>query len=132
MTLPSSSKVPRRLGVMRSSSFSTSSCGRKHDARVRRRVRPSLAQIDVRFRSQAMNDMMFLLLQPGLRYNENAIAVGAQTERRGLAGPVRDLLGGETSPAALFYNPVGALLARTRLTSGECRCRRCRLPPKHC
>jgi hypothetical protein len=25
---------------------------------------------------------------------------GAQTERRGLAGPVRDLLGGETSPAA--------------------------------
>jgi hypothetical protein len=25
---------------------------------------------------------------------------GAQTERRGLAGPVRDLLGRETSPAA--------------------------------
>jgi hypothetical protein len=27
-------------------------------------------------------------------------APGAQTERRGDAGPVRDLLGGETSPAA--------------------------------
>jgi hypothetical protein len=29
-------------------------------------------------------------------------APGAQTERRGLAGPGRDLLGGETSPAALL------------------------------
>jgi len=38
--------------------------------------------------------------EPGLRYNEKAIYPGAQTERRGLAGPVRDLLGGETSPAA--------------------------------
>jgi hypothetical protein len=38
----------------------------------------------------------------GLRYNDNATGSvpGAQTERRGLAGPVRDLLGGETSPAA--------------------------------
>jgi hypothetical protein len=38
--------------------------------------------------------MMFLLSGTGLRYNEKAIATGAQTERRGLAGPVRDLLGG--------------------------------------
>jgi hypothetical protein len=30
------------------------------------------------------------------------IASGAQTERRGLAGPVRYLLGGETSPALSF------------------------------
>jgi len=27
---------------------------------------------------------------------------GAQTERRGGAGPVRGLLGGKTSPAAMF------------------------------
>ena len=38
---------------------------------------------------------------------------GAQTERRGLAGPVRDLLGGETSPAALFYNTFSATHSRS-------------------
>ena len=37
----------------------------------------------------------------GLRYNGGP-APGAQTERRGDAGPVRLLLGGEDSPAALF------------------------------
>jgi hypothetical protein len=41
----------------------------------------------------------------GLRYNGKASAAGAQTERRGVAGPVRDLLGGETSPAALLNHP---------------------------
>jgi hypothetical protein len=46
--------------------------------------------------------MMILPSEAGLRYNDNAIAAGAQTERRGLAGPVRDLLGGETSPAAFI------------------------------
>jgi hypothetical protein len=35
--------------------------------------------------------MILLLSRTGLRYNENAIASDAQTERRGLAGPVRDL-----------------------------------------
>jgi hypothetical protein len=30
-----------------------------------------------------------LLFQVGLRYNEKAIVAGAQTERRGEAGPVR-------------------------------------------
>jgi hypothetical protein len=45
--------------------------------------------------------MSFLLWKAGLRYHGNAFRPGAQTERRGLAGPVRDLLGGETSPAAL-------------------------------
>jgi hypothetical protein len=44
----------------------------------------------------------------GLRYNGRAIAASAQTERRGLTRPVRDLLGGETSPAALFSNPIRA------------------------
>jgi hypothetical protein len=41
-----------------------------------------------------------LLFQVGLRYNDEANDPGAQTERRGVAGLVRDLLGGETSPAA--------------------------------
>jgi hypothetical protein len=46
--------------------------------------------------------MMLLLSRAGLRYNDRASAAGAQTERRGEAGPVRDLLGGLTSPAALL------------------------------
>jgi hypothetical protein len=39
-------------------------------------------------RSQEENNMIFLLSRAGLRYNENVIAVGAQTKRRGdaLAG----------------------------------------------
>jgi hypothetical protein len=41
-----------------------------------------------------------------LRWNDKAIAAGAQTERRGGAGPVRALLGGGASPAVLF-NPRG-------------------------
>jgi hypothetical protein len=47
-------------------------------------------------------DRSFPQKESGPQFHEKAIAVGAQTERRGLAGPVRDLLGGETSPAALF------------------------------
>jgi hypothetical protein len=34
-------------------------------------------------------------------------APGAQTERRGDAGPVRVLLGGGTSPAAWFFSFIG-------------------------
>ena len=37
----------------------------------------------------------------GLRYKEKAKVPGAQTKRRGKAGPVRDPRSGETSPAAL-------------------------------
>jgi hypothetical protein len=40
-------------------------------------------------------------MQSGLQYNEDGTRPGAQTERSGLAGPVRALLGGETSPAIL-------------------------------
>jgi hypothetical protein len=44
--------------------------------------------------------MMDLLVNDvGLRYKRKAIATGAQTERRGLAGLVRALPGRETSPA---------------------------------
>jgi hypothetical protein len=41
-----------------------------------------------------------LLANAGLRYNEKVLAAGAQTERSGEAGPVRNTLGGWTSPAA--------------------------------
>jgi hypothetical protein len=36
----------------------------------------------------------------GLRWNENAIAAGVQTERRGVVGPVRDCLGCKPAPTA--------------------------------
>jgi hypothetical protein len=42
------------------------------------------------------------------------MAAGAQTERRGLAGPVRDLLGGETSPAAFVFQGNRAYLFSSR------------------
>jgi hypothetical protein len=51
----------------------------------------------------------FLHCGGGLRYNEKAIGPGAQTERRGDAGPVSVLLVGGDSPAAFF-----ALLFRSR------------------
>jgi hypothetical protein len=38
----------------------------------------------------------------GLRYHKRDIIPGAQTERRGDAGPVRVLLGGGHAPAALL------------------------------
>jgi hypothetical protein len=48
--------------------------------------------------------MVVLLHTMGLRYNENALVTGAQTmPRREARGPVRDLLGGETSPAGFFF-----------------------------
>jgi hypothetical protein len=61
------------------------------------------------FRSQEVNNMMFLLSTIGLRYNEKITTHGAQTERRGGAGPERNLLGGGTSPAALLKSaiPIG-------------------------
>ena len=66
----------------------------------------------------------------GLRYNENVIAVGAQTERRGDAGPVRGLLGGkdltgrfflrqpfQADPSSILYVPHGtACVSLERLT----------------
>src|SRR5215510_1869834 len=44
----------------------------------------------------------------GLRYNEETKDRGAQTGRRGLAGPVRTLLGGRASPAVLFPAHFGS------------------------
>jgi len=42
------------------------------------------------------------LCEGGLRYNDNADDPGAQTERPGVAGPVRVLLGGGDAPAAFL------------------------------
>ncbi len=51
------------------------------------------------FRSQEMNHMMLLLSGTGLRYKGDANRAGAQTERRGAMGPMRDRPGRETSLA---------------------------------
>jgi hypothetical protein len=55
----------------------------------------------------------------GLRYKEKAIVPGAQTERRGEAGPVRLLLDGKDSPAAFR---VLRLFLRGRLKRGQTPC----------
>src|SRR5439155_25537977 len=44
-----------------------------------------------------------ILRQAGLRYHGKTIAPGAQTEHRGGAGLVRDLLGGGHAPAAWIF-----------------------------
>jgi len=53
--------------------------------------------------------MVMLAFGGGVRYNEKANDPGAQTERRGEAGPVSALLGRENSPAA-FVSGVRSLL----------------------
>jgi hypothetical protein len=40
----------------------------------------------------------------GLQYNQKVIAPGAQTERRGDAGPVRSLLRGKPHRPLLFFS----------------------------
>src|SRR5262249_16613712 len=59
-----------------------------------------------------------ILSESGLRFNGNGTLPGAQTERRGGAGPVRGLLGGKASPAALV------VLASPILWRGSSLCRR--------
>src|SRR5262249_35084532 len=55
----------------------------------------------IRFRSHERTDMNWLQSVVGLRYNKNANAAGAQTERRGVATrPVRAVVSqARTSPA---------------------------------
>ena len=55
--------------------------------------------------------MMRLLSRTGLRYNDDAIVAGAQTERRGVAGPVSVLLRGGNSPAAAILVSFAPLRA---------------------
>src|SRR5713101_8417357 len=86
------SRLFRTVSVLsRHRSSSTSRRGRQ-DWRLRTwtglfTLRP-MPQTDLLFRSQLSNIVHLLFRQVGLRYNENAIAPGAQTERRGEAGPV--------------------------------------------
>src|SRR5262245_46068937 len=87
VTMPPVPKVVSRApadGTQRSSSTSS---------RGRNRGGFRLPAADGRFRFQAKNHMMRLLSRSGPQYDEKAIAAGAQTERLGLAGPVRDLFG---------------------------------------
>src|SRR5262245_51539890 len=50
-----------------------------------------------------------LLGKTGLRYKGNSIAAGAQTERRGGAGPVRGLLGGKDPTGRFGRTPIHSL-----------------------
>jgi hypothetical protein len=59
------------------------------------------------FCSQLVNDMVRSPFQVGLRHNEKAIVPGAQTERRGGAGPARGLLGGK-DPTGRFSRRLSA------------------------
>jgi hypothetical protein len=45
-----------------------------------------------------------LLLKAGLPYNDDGDHSGAQTKRRGYAGPVRSLLGGKGLTGHLFHS----------------------------
>src|SRR5207237_1099738 len=83
------------LGSVRSSS--TSSRGTNDRFCGARRC------IDFGRRSREVNDMANASGSGrDLQYNDKAITPGAQTERRGEAGPVRVLLGGGHAPAAFL------------------------------
>jgi hypothetical protein len=60
--------------------------------------------VPTHLRSHDENRMIQLLIGVGLRYSEKTTVLGAQTVRRGDARPVRDLLGGWTSPALVLLN----------------------------
>src|SRR5207253_1630672 len=89
LSLPSPTyrESARDEGTVRSSSGSTIGRAREGERALRCAVR-------VCRRDGEKENMTNLLLRTGLRYNGWAIAPGAQTERRGEAGPGRDLLGG--------------------------------------
>src|SRR5262249_51521855 len=88
------------LGRLRSSS--TSSRGTKVCLRAagflrrswRTRPRPVRSEPEFQPRNQDARNIFEPPTRTGLRYNEKAIAPGAQTERPGDAGPVRASLGG--------------------------------------
>jgi hypothetical protein len=61
---------------------------------------------------------MTFVLSGGRRYDENVIAVGAQSERRGDAWPARGLLGGKDLAGRLYSEDQ-----RVRRTVGQIRWR---------
>src|SRR5262249_117001 len=86
---PSQTRV---AGASRSSS--ASSQGRKEGRRVG--LAWGRTEAAIRFRPEGGNNMdRSRHWERGLRYNGNAIAPGAQTERQGGAGPAGGLLGGK-------------------------------------
>src|SRR5688572_24173091 len=96
------SSVPAESSVR---SSSTSSCGRNSFLTHRREGLLVFLLVPPRF-SHLANVLWNIASSgwnsPGLRYNENAIAPGAQTRRPAEAGPVSRLLGGEDSLAAFL------------------------------
>src|SRR6516165_9954483 len=97
-----------------SRSSRTSRRGRWHGGRREPLSRPAGRDV---YRRHPSNDLSFiarnLLGRGGLRYNGEAVVPGAQTERRGEAGPMRGLLGGKdlTGRFVLFFNrsePLGS------------------------
>src|SRR5262249_55970225 len=97
----------RRLRSSKRSTEGLNPAGRRRHERRRRgvgnRERRSFAALPSQDWYRSFNLMIRLLSERrGLRYNDKVITAGAQTERRGDAGPVRVLLGGGRAPAALF------------------------------
>src|SRR5262249_11538138 len=93
VTLPSSSTGAAGLMLSVRRSSSCSNRGRQ-PAGCRDRAAPPRSlwpQADFKFRSQLFRDMVSLPFQIGPRCHGTAVAAGAQTERRGVAGPVRGL-----------------------------------------
>src|SRR5262245_1566004 len=91
--------VPHRLASARNTA-SHSLCRRFSRKRV---IRLPAHLSASRHRTDLTGNVFMLRSPSGLRSNENACVLGAQTERRGEATrPVRDLLTGESSPAGSF------------------------------
>src|SRR5262245_49108444 len=99
VTLPSSSKPLRRLGVTRSSSCSISNDGRRQGSR--QHVLPFVFRTTDSI--QDFSDMVGTFQRRFSRsdWDEQANAIGVQTERRGFGlGQGRNLLGSETPPTS--------------------------------
>src|SRR5947209_7534585 len=96
------------VGVVRSSSASTR--GREAGRRGVRRARAGLRRA-IRGRSQLEMRMVDLHCGSGLRYNGDDITGARRPYARAVFRPVRSLLGGRASPAALFLFPFTFPLA---------------------
>src|SRR3954471_5487878 len=114
------SRTTSAASRQRSSSASTAGGGaRRRRPGPRCRPRRRAGERAIRSLSQfhrVMTDLLRregpgrgLLREDGLRYNGDIIP-GAQTERRGGAGPVRTLLGGENASTAWFIQQSESLL----------------------
>src|SRR5262249_42956943 len=107
VALPSATSVgerppDRRLRSSRRSRYNLRSVdrGRRQQVRIRR-----AGGANFRWCGQEWNHIAALLsAAAGLHYHKQARVLGAQTERRDDAGPVRVLLGGGAAPAALFLS----------------------------